>query len=251
MRRSEVASKAAEYQRVIDGLAAAAAEVPFSDSDHGVKELSLRLDLLPSMLQYAISSHTGIEQHVQYKFLERMLLQAFGLEKIMPPERYQNLVEFEATLRSHFGDSIIRMLHGQGWAADPTASGKMDPLANAAAVDLSNPVAFIAKHNSGLHSSDTVQRSLYSEPITLLQTSREAHRSTIWSTSSKRRVHATRLSPSRRQALLAQSSSRFVGMIVGRPETRNPTQLVARTLNETRNPTCNPHFPKRETRNPT
>jgi len=89
MRRSEVASKAAEYQRVIDGLAAAAlaaaAEVPVSDSDHGVKELSLRLDLLPSMLRYAISSHTGIEQHVQYQSLERMLLQAFGLEKIMPP----------------------------------------------------------------------------------------------------------------------------------------------------------------------
>jgi hypothetical protein len=43
MRRSEVASKAAEYQRVIDGLAAAAlaaaAEVPVSDSDHGVKGL--------------------------------------------------------------------------------------------------------------------------------------------------------------------------------------------------------------------
>ena len=232
MRRSEVASKAAEYQRVIDGLAAAAlaaaAEVPFSDSDHGVKELSLRLDLLPSMLRYAISSHTGIEQHVQYQSLERMLLQAFGLEKIMPPERYQNLVEFEATLRSQFGDSIIRMLHGQGWAADPTASGNMDPLANAAAVDLSNPVAFIAKHNSGLHSSDTVQRSLYSEPITLLQTSREAHRSTICSTSSKRRVHAARLSPSRRQAFLAQSSSR----IVGARSTRNPKP----------NATCNPHF---------
>jgi|MesohylFT_1024984.scaffolds.fasta_scaffold59651_1 hypothetical protein len=164
MRRSEVASKAAEYQRVIDGLAAAAlaaaAEVPFSDSDHGVKELSLRLDLLPSMLRYAISSHTGIEQHVQYQSLERMLLQAFGLEKIMPPERYQNLVELEATLRSQFGDSIIRMLHGQGWAADPTSSDKMEPHANAAAVDLSNPVAFIAKHNSGLHSSGHCSRSL-------------------------------------------------------------------------------------------
>jgi len=36
-------------------------------------------------VRYAISSHTGIEQHVQYQSLERMLLQAFGLEKIMPP----------------------------------------------------------------------------------------------------------------------------------------------------------------------
>ncbi len=88
MRRSEVASKAAEYQRVIDGLAAAAlaaaAEVPFSDSDHGVKELSLCLDLLP-MLRYAISSHTGIEQHVQYQSLERMLLERLGWKRSCHP----------------------------------------------------------------------------------------------------------------------------------------------------------------------
>jgi len=226
MRRSEVASEAAEYQRVIDGLAAAAlaaaAEVPVSDSDHGVKELSLRLDLLPSMLRYAISSHTGIEQHVQYQSLERMLLQAFGLEKIMPPERYQNLVEFEATLRSQFGDSIIRMLHGQGWAADPTSSDKMEPHANAAAVDLSNPVAFIAKHNSGLHSSGHCSRSL---PAADFKGGASLHNLLNFFEAA---LHAARLSPSRRQAFLAQSSSR----IVGARSTRNPKP----------NATCTPHF---------
>jgi hypothetical protein len=226
MRRSEVASEAAEYQRVIDGLAAAAlaaaAEVPVSDSDHGVKELSLRLDLLPSMLRYAISSHTGIEQHVQYQSLERMLLQAFGLEKIMPPERYQNLVEFEATLRSQFGDSIIRMLHGQGWAADPTSSDKMEPHANAAAVDLSNPVAFIAKHNSGLHSSGHCSRSL---PAADFKGGASLHNLLNFFEAARARGKAVTFSPP------GVSGSVVIAYCRSR-STRNPKP----------NATCNPHF---------
>ena len=157
MRRSEVAAKVAEHRRVVDSLPAVAAALPLAD---GETALPLRLDLLPSMIQYALSSRTGIEQHVQYLSLERLLLEAFGLEQLMPPERYANLVEFEATLRAQFGEAVVRMLHGQGWAGDSTASGTMDAQANAAAADLSNPVVFLSKRNSGIHSADTIQRAL-------------------------------------------------------------------------------------------
>ena len=136
MRRLEVASKAAEYRRVADGLATTVAQVP---SANGEMELPLVLDLLPALLQYLISMRTGIEEHWHYQSLERLCLQAVGLLRLMPPERYENLVEFETFVKAQFGDAVVHLLHGQGWSADEIASGSMDAHANAAAVDLSNP----------------------------------------------------------------------------------------------------------------
>ena len=64
-------------------------------SADGAVDVPLRLDVLPSVLQFLLSTRTGIEQHVAYQSLERLVLQDLGLGQIMPPERYDNLREFE------------------------------------------------------------------------------------------------------------------------------------------------------------
>eukprot|EP00966_Prymnesium_polylepis_P295201 6817257-Prymnesium_polylepis.1 len=54
----------------------------------GMCRLPLRLDLLPAVLQYLLSTNTGIEEHVAYLSLERLCMGAIGEEQLLPAERY-------------------------------------------------------------------------------------------------------------------------------------------------------------------
>ena len=158
MHRSRVAAAAAEHERRLALLQPAAAALqPCAD---GAVDVPLHLDLLPALLQFLLSTRTGIEQHVAYQSLERLGLQSVGLGRLMPPERYDNLREFEKAIFALCGERGLHFLHGQGWAGDALASGAMDARPNAAAVDLSNTVVFLSKHNSGFHAPGSVQRSL-------------------------------------------------------------------------------------------
>ena len=158
MQRSHVSTAAAEHERLLLALASAVQSLqPGAD---GTVQMPLCLDLLPSLLQYLLSTRSCIEQHVAYQTLERLALQAVGLDRLMPPQRYENLREFETSLLALCGERCIHFLHGQGWAAEPISSGSMDARANAARADLSNAVVFLSKHNSGFHSVDTIRRAL-------------------------------------------------------------------------------------------
>jgi hypothetical protein len=158
MRRSQVADAATEHRRRVELLFPTAESL--QPNDDGFAKVPLHLDLLPAALQYLLSTRTGIEQHVAYQSLERLVMQALGLGRLLPPERFANLREFETVFMALFGERAVHFLHGQGCSGDAQASGTMNAHANAAAVDLCNAVVFLSKHNSGIHSADTIRRGL-------------------------------------------------------------------------------------------
>ena len=133
-------------------------ELPVTGDD--AVQLPLRLDLLPALLQYLISTGTNIENHVAYLSLERLCIRAVGRENLLPRERYSALHEFEKVLHALFGGACTHMLHGQGFGADIARTGAMDGRAAADAVDRTNPAIFLTYHNSGHHAHNTVQQAL-------------------------------------------------------------------------------------------
>ena len=130
-------------------------ELPLVD---GRASLKLRLDLLPALLQYLISTGTGIENHVAYLSLERLCMKAIGRERVLPQERYAPLLEFEKTLHMLYGGACSHMLHGQGMMADEPESGAMDGRTAARLRDCNNPAIFLALHNSGHHHPNVINR---------------------------------------------------------------------------------------------
>ena len=152
--RTPLADAAAMHSQSV----AALAEVPDRlAQEHGENELrmGLRLNLLPAILQYALDSHTTIEEHVCYQSLERLMLEAFGLEALMPPERYANLAAFERMQHAMFHSACTQFMHGQGFQADRARAGAM-PLVH----DRTNPATFLFFRNSGQHARSTIMRSL-------------------------------------------------------------------------------------------
>ena len=98
------------------------------EHEHGPDKvkLRLRLNLLPAMAQFALDSGTGIEEHVAWQSLERLLLQAFGHERLLPPATYANLVAFERVQYALFHAGCTHLMHGQGFQANLAQSGAMD-----------------------------------------------------------------------------------------------------------------------------
>ena len=100
---SAVAATAATYTACAEGLQHTASVLRGID---GRVTLPLQLDVLPTVLQYLVSSGSGIEEHVAYLSLERLCLEALGLERLMPRARYENLLEFETYQRAMLGESV-------------------------------------------------------------------------------------------------------------------------------------------------
>ena len=103
MPSAESAAAAAEHSQCVEQLLRTATAVHGID---GRVTLPLRLDLLPTVLQYLVSSRSGIEEHVAYLSLERLCLEALGLQQLMPRGRYDNLIEFETYQRAMLGESV-------------------------------------------------------------------------------------------------------------------------------------------------
>ena len=86
---SGLATAAATYTERVEKLLPTASSL---SAIEGVVSLPLQLDVLPTALQYLISSGSGIEDHVAYLSLERLCLQALGQARLMPSARYTNLM---------------------------------------------------------------------------------------------------------------------------------------------------------------
>ena len=76
--------------------------------------LSLELDRVPAMLQYALDSHTVQRSHVQYQSMERWLLGAFGMIAQEPQGHFDNLMEYCVAQRALFGAASNHLAHGPG-----------------------------------------------------------------------------------------------------------------------------------------
>ena len=97
------ASAATTYTQHVEQLLPTASALTSTD---GTVTLPLQLDVLPTVLQYLISSSSGIQEHVAYLSLERLCLESLGLGKLMPHARYDNLREFEMYQRAMLGESV-------------------------------------------------------------------------------------------------------------------------------------------------
>lgn len=153
-RRTPLAEAAAMHRQSMAALAALPERLA---EEHGENELriGLKLSLLPAMLQCAIDSDTTIEEHVCYQSLERLMLEAYGLEALMPPERYANLAAFERMQHAMFHSACTQFMHGQGFKADRSRAGTAP-----AVHDRTDPATFLFYRNSGQHANSTIMRSL-------------------------------------------------------------------------------------------
>ena len=107
--------------------------------------LPLKLDLLPAMLQYLLSTGQLSREHVAYQSLERLCLLALNKDDMMPTNHFAPLLEFAVAQHNMFGASCAHFMHGQGCANGATAD---------------DPASFLALHNSGQHSVNTIARNL-------------------------------------------------------------------------------------------
>ena len=91
----------------------------------GQDHVTLQLAPLPALTQYLIDRGSLTEEHVGYQMFMRLVTGALGLDNLYPSSWYENLHEYEETLRYHGGDAILNLLHGQGLASDAAAVGAM------------------------------------------------------------------------------------------------------------------------------
>ena len=67
--------------------------------------LPLKLDLLPAMLQFLLSTGQLSTDHVAYQSLERLALLALNKERTVPANRFAPLLEFAVAQKLMFGES--------------------------------------------------------------------------------------------------------------------------------------------------
>ena len=106
---------------LVAGVQQLAAEIEEGGED---VELELDLDLVPLLLQYALSSGMLAEDHVAVLSMKRMLLRAFRMEHAVPPEVFENLKSFGVTKQKRLGRKATYLDRGRseaglspGWQA--------------------------------------------------------------------------------------------------------------------------------------
>ena len=131
-----MSGESAPYAQFLEQLPATIDRLAASAGGETEVHLPLKLDLLPAMLQYLLSTGQMSTDHVAYQSLERLCLLALNKDRMTPANRFAPLLEFATAQRNMFGAGCAHFMHGQGLADGATAE---------------DPASFFALHNSGQH----------------------------------------------------------------------------------------------------
>ena len=153
--------RAAEFQRRMALLRPALDEHTRAAQARGdaMITLPMPLDLAPMALQAAMSLGIIGPEHVAVQSIERLCVQALGLEREVlaaHPERYENLLAFARAQQAMFGRAATHLMHGQGGASNLASVGAMAP----ETTPTDNPAVFVARRNSGQHHPRTILNKL-------------------------------------------------------------------------------------------
>jgi len=140
-----MSGESAPYAQFLEQLPATIDRLAASAGGETEVHLPLKLDLLPAMLQYLLSTGQMSTDHVAYQSLERLCLLALNKDRMTPANRFAPLLEFATAQRNMFGAGCAHFMHGQGLADGATAE---------------DPASFFALHNSGQHHADTIAANM-------------------------------------------------------------------------------------------
>ena len=143
-----MSGESAPYAQFLEQLPATIDRLAASAGGETEVHLPLKLDLLPAMLQYLLSTGQMSTDHVAYQSLERLCLLALNKDRMTLANRFAPLLEFATAQRNMFGAGCAHFMHGQGLADGATTE---------------DPASFFALHNSGQHHAPHSSRIARSE----------------------------------------------------------------------------------------
>jgi len=98
-----MSGESAPYAQFLEQLPATIDRLAASAGGETEVHLPLKLDLLPAMLQYLLSTGQMSTDHVAYQSLERLCLLALNKDRMTPANRFAPLLEFATAQRNMFG----------------------------------------------------------------------------------------------------------------------------------------------------